>query len=158
MIWRRWLLALSLLPIAFAAGAELSRDLAADARAVLDRPFLFLLRLPDWPAVRDFTHESDLFSTWGQMVLEGKGGGGADAARAALLRSARRSGWQIGPPDGDPSPSDLPRYGITLGSSPLSLRRSVGTRSQNPPTHYLLQVWISPDCRYLVTQFRIDSE
>ena len=124
----------------------------ATARRVLDRPLQFLLKTRGW-ALRHFSHESDLFSTWGLLVLEP--GGHPAGGRAALLRAARAAGFSRGaPPDGDALP-DLAAWGLAPGSAEITLHRALPGR---PPVRYLVRLWFADGDARAVVRFRADGE
>ena len=149
----------ALLACAHEAGAAEAVDAASQARALLDRPLVVALQIAGWPAV-DFEHESDLFSTWGHLVLRRRPGyrQAVEDPEAALRRSARRLGWTVGSADQIETPPDLPRLGVTLPQPTLTLNRAIGGPRQSPPTRYLLRTWRTSDGQRLVVQFRVDGE
>jgi hypothetical protein len=136
-----------LLPAARASDAQ------AEARAKLEGPLRFLLRLPGWQ-IEQFTHESDLFSSWGRAVLSRRAGS-VQGARAQATRAARAAGMTRGPPPDGAEVPDLEPYGVEKDAPELTLWRSTRGRA---PTRYLARLWFSREGTRIVALWRVDGE
>jgi hypothetical protein len=136
-----------------------TENVAATARKSLDVPFHFLFRLPDYET-KQFTHQSDMFSTWGELALGKKSGAQPtrSAAREQLLRAAKDAGWNAAEKLPDVESPNLQHYGITRENEDLDFSRTAALRGQNPPTRYSCRIWISENAGVIVAAYRVDGE
>ena len=136
-----------------------TENVAATARKTLDAPFHFLLRVPDYEA-KQFTHESDMFSTWGELALAKKSGvqPTRSAAREELVRAAKEAGWTSAEKLPDVESPDLQRYGIAREKEDLDFSKAAALKGQKPPTRYSCRIWISDNASMIVAAYRVDGE
>lgn len=141
------------------AGAPAKASRNASLRAELDRPYSFLFDLPGWKAT-DSGHESDLFSTWGYVVLrlDSRRIAEATAVRGGLRQAARVAGWKISvAPAADKQPAPAGST-FTASGEPLGFHRTVRSQSRSPATQYVLNIWFSRDHRAMLAAYRVDGE
>ena len=131
---------------------------AGDAAATLDQPFQFLVHLPGW-TVTEFSHDSDMFASWGTVVLSRRPASKSSPAGnlQQAVHAARRGGWRPGPPSDSPDALDLQALGIAASSVPVTLRLNRGAGAHHDPTRYLLVLWASEDASRLIAQARVDT-
>jgi len=136
-----------------------TENVPATAKKVLETPFQFLLALPDYEATA-LTHDSDMFSTWGELALSRRSDSDTlrMKAREELLKSAKQAGWTTAKDLPNLEPSDLNRYGVRHAEEDLEIAQSVSLKGQNPPTRYGCRLWISEDGRRIVVVYRVDGE
>jgi len=136
-----------------------AENVASEARKVLETPFHFLLRIPDYEPKR-LVHDADMFSAWGELELERKGGTGPTrlAARERLLSAARNAGWRPTKDLADLESPDLERYGIGHTVEDLAISQTASLRGQKPPTRYSCRIWISDSGSLIVAAYRVDGE
>jgi hypothetical protein len=86
---------------------------ATHAREVLEAPFHFLFGIPNYEPYR-LRHDADVFSTWGELVLERMPGNRPvnGIIRERILRAAKDVGWKEVQDLPDVAAPDLTRYGI----------------------------------------------
>lgn len=126
---------------------------------ILEPPFHFLLKLPGYNEAQ-FMHDSDIFSTWGQLVLIKNDG--YHSTRTEILKKlsmeARNAGWNTVDSLDDLQAPDLTSYSIDSQKEDLAFQKSSVLPDQNPPTRYSCRIWIAQDGNLIVTSWRVDGE
>jgi hypothetical protein len=127
----------------------------ADAGKVLDPPFHFLLTIAGYKPKR-LVHDSDMFSTWGELALVPSHASPSSQAvlHKELLRAAKETGWSAVEELPEVEAPDLHRYGITDPKESLALQKAVG---KDQPTRYSCRIWITPDGSFIVASYRVDG-
>lgn len=136
-----------------------TQTMSDTAREVLEPPFHFLLKLPGYAAAH-VTHDADIFSTWGELVLATKDGGHPTRAemRKKLTKAARNAGWVPVVDVADLQTPALAHYGIEQRNEDLALQKTSALPGQNPPTRYSCRIWISNDGKLIIVAYRVDGE
>jgi len=129
-----------------------------EAGKVLEPPFHFLLGVPGYTPVR-LVHDSDMFSTWGEIALAPDHGKPLTRAglRQRLLRAAKAAGWKSVQAQAEVQTPDLHRYAITDADESLSLEKTAHPQGQNPPTRYSCRIWIASNGEFIVASYRVDG-
>jgi hypothetical protein len=143
----------------YAGGPKIqTTEIPADAGKVLEPPFHFLLTLPGYKPDR-LVHDSDMFSTWGELALVPSHGTSSTRSvlHQKLLRAAKDAGWSSAAELPEVETPDLRRYGITDQKEALALEKALASHNQNPPTRYSCRIWIASDGGFIVTSYRVDG-
>jgi hypothetical protein len=136
-----------------------SRNDAAKAHEILEAPFHFLLALPDYTPDR-LDHDSDIFSTWGELQLTSKHNRAhtRESVREELVRAAKLAGWRSAGEIPEIQAPDLAKYGIKQQYQDIAITKKAASPGQNPPTRYGCRIWISDDGRVILVAYRVDGE
>lgn len=126
-----------------------------EARQVLGSEFYFLLAVERYHPVR-LVHDSDLFSTWGEIVLAPQNGNPSSAAtiRQLLQRGAKSAGWRAVRDVQYLDTPDLQRYEISDPGNSLSFEKTEG---KHDPTRFRCRIWIAPNGGFIVAAYRVDT-
>ncbi|MCK5243014.1 hypothetical protein KAR34_11240 [bacterium] len=139
---------------------ESGKGRADRARAVLDTPFLFVLDLPKYE-LKDFSHDVDIFSAWGYLVLKHRltGRMTLPAAQRSLMKAAVKSGWKQATSLLDMPEVDISRYGIGKKIEDLRFYQThMPSGGKLPPTRYTCRLWILEEGGTIVMSYHVDSE
>jgi hypothetical protein len=137
-----------------------TKNVAADAVKILDKPFHFLLKIPRYEPNR-LTHDADMFSAWGELSLirKGEAPNNSTAVREELVHAAKAAGWFVAKDLPVVDSPDLKHYGLPeQKKEDLAFAQTASLPGQKPPTRYSCRIWISSDGRLILAAYRVDGE